>query len=265
MGEIVKMNSVDADPKKENLTANSPFVFNAENFRNPLSHFPSKQLEVIDVPVTIVSSDKDLEGYGKLVDDPINFTVENDNFEIVKWPLKGWRNLDPNTGDEGGTVEGNFEVNWKGDFYYGKNLAIVTDNNTYLDGLGTKDWKRANEKARIEQGSENIYLWMSDYHPDGGQLFFPKDAKIPFFVCLGQSKYGDDIKPEHMRGFYIPAGKGVYIHPGTWHNGIYVERNHTPATFFTRQGRVHARVSCSWVQEFGSILRLPLQMKKSTL
>jgi len=26
-------------------------------------------------------------------------------------------------------------VHWVGDFYYGKNLAIATVNNTYLDGL----------------------------------------------------------------------------------------------------------------------------------
>ena len=53
-----------------------------------------------------------------------------------------------------------------------------------------------------------IYLWMSDYHPDGGQLFFPKivqesnrgqtdlnvDAKFPMFACLGKNTHGDDIR-----------------------------------------------------------------------
>jgi hypothetical protein len=124
---------------------------------------------------------------------------------------------------------------------------------------------------------------MSDYHPDGGQLFFPRvpnssesdktsdsninntldspetsESKFPFFVCLGKNTYGDDIKPENMRGFKIPAGKGVYIHPGTWHNGVYINREYSPKTVFTRQGRVHARVSCSWAAEFDSLLRMKL-------
>ena len=27
------------------------------------------------------------------------------------------------------------EVKWEGDFFYGKNLAVATKNNSYLDGL----------------------------------------------------------------------------------------------------------------------------------
>ena len=54
---------------------------------------------------------------------------------LKKWPVSGWRQLDPDTGDEAGTTEGDFEVKWEGDFFYGKNLAVATKNNTYLDGL----------------------------------------------------------------------------------------------------------------------------------
>ncbi|CAE7667448.1 unnamed protein product [Symbiodinium sp. CCMP2456] len=56
---------------------------------------------------------------------------------------------------------------------------------------------------------------MSDYHPDGGQLFWPR-TPVPFTVCLGPASAGDDIKPEDMRAFHVPQGKGIYIHPGTW-------------------------------------------------
>ena len=59
-------------------------------------------------------------------------------------------------------------------------------------------------------GSEQLYLWMSDYHPDGGQLFWPAE-RIPFMVCLGQKEHGDNIQPAHMRAFLIPAGSGVYL------------------------------------------------------
>jgi hypothetical protein len=61
-----------------------------------------------------------------------------------------------------------------------------------------------------------------------------------------------------MRAFHVPAGKGVYIHPGTWHNGVYVHASYAPAQFLTRQGRVHARVSASWANEFNTLLRVPL-------
>lgn len=98
---------------------------------------------------------------------------------------------------------------------------------------------------------------MSDYHPDGGQLFFPL-TPIPFTVTLGLNIFGDDIKPTDMKTFYIPAGKGVYIHPGTWHNGVYITKEHSPATFLTRQGKVHARISCSWAVEFKVLLKVSL-------
>ena len=67
-------------------------------------------------------------------------------------------------------------------------------------------------------------------------------------------------RPENMVGFRIPPGKGLYIHPGTWHNGIYVNRKFSPLTVFTRQGRVHARVSASWVAEFDTLLKLNLPL-----
>ncbi|CAE8715290.1 unnamed protein product [Polarella glacialis] len=98
---------------------------------------------------------------------------------------------------------------------------------------------------------------MSDYHPDGGQLFWPRKA-VPFVACLGPPSRGDDIQPEDMRAFLVPRGLGLYIHPGTWPNGIYVDPqqfpSEGPACFLTRQGRVHAR----WAAEFGTLLRVPL-------
>eukprot|EP00938_MAST-03A_sp_MAST-3A-sp1_P004640 g4640.t1 len=227
------------------------FVFSPENFQNP--ELPDN-LRVVDVPVC-EANEESLDGFGKLVHDPNDFVTGN-GFEIVTWPHTGWRPLDPHTGDEAGTTEGDFEVHWTGDYFMGKNLAIASKNNTYLDGLGTVPENATYEDGHAQAGDE-IYLWMSDHHPDGGQLFWPR-TPVPFTVCLGKNEHGDDIKPELMRAFHVPKGKGVYIHPGTWHNGIYVAKEHTPATFLTRQGRVHARVSCSWAVEFGSLLRVPL-------
>ena len=233
----------------------APFVFNPENFRAPkLPH----GLKVQDVPV-LPATAENLEGYGRLISHRDEITVENGKFEIVPWPVSGWRSLDPHTGDEAGTTEGDFEVWWQGDYFNARNLAIASINNTYLDGLGAMP-----EHASIEAPSVSgdLYLWMSDYHPDGGQLFWPSEP-IPFMVCLGLSTYGDDIRPEYMRAFAVPAGSGVYMHPGTWHNGVYVHPDHAPATFLTRQGRVHGRVSASWAAEFNTMLRVPLHVLKT--
>jgi len=229
------------------------FIFTEENFRNPKL---ATGLNIVDVPL-VLATDQSLKGYGAIVHDPNDFTVEKGTFEIVPWPTQGWRTLDPGTGDEGGTTEGNFELEWRGDYYYGKNLAVLTTNNTYLGGLAVPP-EEANSKEPTGTKDE-ILLWMSDYHPDGAQMFWT-DQNIPFVVCLGRASFGDDITPQDMRSFYVPAGKGVYFHPGTWHNEAYILRKHSPATFFTRQGKVHARVSVNWAQEFKSLCRVKLTL-----
>ena len=83
------------------------FIFSSENFRTPNL---TKVNNIVELPIVDVKESKDLDGYGYLVDDIKDFTVESGNFEIVKWPTSGWRSLDPDTGDEAGTTEGDFEV-----------------------------------------------------------------------------------------------------------------------------------------------------------
>ena len=236
-----------------NTKISSPFIFTPENISKPILPMG---LKVIDIPLE-QATEENLKGFGYLVHHKDEFKVENGNFEIIRWPQIGWRPLDPETGDEAGTTEGYFDVNWKGDYYYGKNLAIVTANNYYLDGLGTLPEYATTYTPTLQK---YIYLWMSDYHPDGGQLFWPEKS-IPFVVTLGLNTKGDNIRPSDMRSFFVPAGLGIYMHPGTWHNGIYVHKEYTPARFLTRQGRIHARVSVSWASEFNSLLRVPLTLE----
>ena len=85
------------------------FIFTSDNFRSPNL---STVGNIVELPIVNVKDNKDLEGYGYLVEDVTKFTVESGNFEIVKWPTLGWRKLDPETGDEAGTTEGDFEVKW---------------------------------------------------------------------------------------------------------------------------------------------------------
>lgn len=235
----------------------SSYTFSSDGFRSP--DLPLG-LAVRDVPLKL-ATDESLVGLGCLVHDPDAFTCEKRTFEIVRWPQPGWRSLDPGTGDEAGTTEGDFEVWWEGDFFYGRNHAIATANNTYLDGLGAPPEQARKQGEEHRRSEEAIYLWMTDYHPDGGQLFWPRQP-VPFVVCLGPAAKGDAIQPEDMCAFAIPPGKGLYIHPGTWHNGFYVHPDETrdgPLTVLTRQGRVHARISVSWAHEFGTLLRVPLR------
>lgn len=243
-------------PRVPHIRKCSGFVFTPDNFVNPDLPAGLEILEVKAVEATPTS----LEGFGLLVDDPHDFTVADKTFQITTWPHTGWRPMDPQCGDEAGTVEGDFECHWVGDFFYGKNLAIATENNTYLDGLGAPPETATHDEADSTQSYENgghIYLWMSDHHPCGGQLFWPY-TPTPFTVALGKNTHGDDIKPHQMKAFHVPSGKGLYIHPGTWHNGIYVAKQHTPATLLTRQSAVHARISCSWANEFNTLLRVKL-------
>jgi hypothetical protein len=55
-------------------------------------------------------------------------------------------------------------VTWQGDYYIGKNLAVATTNNTYIDGLGVPP-EHASREESGERGGDCIHLWMSDYHP----------------------------------------------------------------------------------------------------
>jgi len=196
-----------------------------------------------EVPL-ILATDESVGDYGYLVENPAAFEIE-----IVQWPALGWRPVDAGTGDEGGVVEGIFHSEWQGDFLHGRNDAV---NGHYI--LGWSDNPGiANADASMTE-PERVLLWHLNYHPDGGQLFYPMD-KQPFVVPVALP--GDDLRLEDIVAFWCDGSRGLYIHPGIWHEGVF------PATaaqsFLDRQGKVHARVSCNVAQEFGVFLNVPLQ------
>ena len=98
-----------------------------------------------------------------------------------------------------------------------------------------------------------MLLWHANYHPDGGQLFFPLNGEA--FVCP-LALPGDDVKPENFVAFYVDEGKGLYIHPNVWHEAVFPLAPR--ASFYDEQGKVHARVSCNVAVEFGVFLAVPL-------
>ena len=150
-----------------------------------------------------------LKGYGQLVDDPAECTIE-----IVRWPATGRRPVDADSGDQGGTTSGDFAFWWEGDTMFGRNTAV---DDQYLLG-----WSRNPGEARTSGepsvARERLLLWHANYHPDGGQLFFPHDGE-PFVTALALP--GDDVTPDDFVTFYVDGGKGLYVHPNVWHEAVF--------------------------------------------
>jgi len=202
------------------------------------------ELRCVRVPV-VRATDETLRGYGRLVDDAHGFPIE-----IVTWPLAGWRAMDPGTGNEGGTTVGEFDFWWQGDALLGKNHAVGSSD--YVFGWSCDPQVARRDRQTVER--ERVLLWHANYHPDGGQLFFPL-AGEPFLAPLALP--GDDVKPEDFVAFYVDGGRGLYIHPNVWHEAVFPlgER----ARFHDEQGKVHARVSCNFAEEFGVLLEVRLR------
>ncbi|MEO8080598.1 MAG: ureidoglycolate lyase [Caldimonas sp.] len=195
------------------------------------------------VTMPVVDADRQtLEGYGRLVDDPAQCPVE-----IVRWPAQGRRPIDDDTGDQAGTTEGIFVSEWQGDILYGRNEAV--------DGHYVLAYAEPPESARTDhaEAPQRMMLWHANYHPDGGQLFFPLDRR-PFYVPLALA--GDDVTPERFVCFRLDGTRGLYIHPNIWHEGVFALEG--TQRFLDRQGAVHARVSVEFAREFGCLLEAPI-------
>ena len=198
----------------------------------------------IEIPL-IEATNKSLKGYGYLVDD-----FDKCEIEIVKWPKQGWREIDEGTGNEGGTTEGPFEAWWKKGILYGKNFAVKHNSEYDKDGeylLGYNYDPGDPGNKPIKEDPEKIYIWHVNYHPDGGQLFFPDNNK-PFISPLALP--GDDVSPNSFKAFYFDGSHGLYIHPNVWHEGIFPIKG--KAIFRGKQGKVHARVSIDILKEFNT-------------
>lgn len=205
-----------------------------------------------DVPATlpwhtstiVKATPESLKGYGVLVDDYKNFPLE-----IVTWPKEGGRPIDFGTGNQAGTKNGIFDFWWEGDFFFGKNHAV---NDEYLLGWAVNPGDADRNKTNTEVPKQ-VLLWHANYHPDGGQLFFPLDGS-PYIVPLALP--GDDVTPAKFVSFYFDGSQGVYIHPNVWHEGIFPLA--LKASFYDAQGSVHARVSVNFPAEFDLFLEVPL-------
>jgi len=141
-----------------------------------------------ETPIKI-ATEASLKGYGCLVDDPKTFPIE-----IVRWPAQGWRPIDLNSGDQGGVTEGLFEFCWKGETLYARNNAV---GDSYL--FGWSNWPEEAATGSCDRLRERALIWRANYHPDGGQLFYPLNGQS-FVIPLALP--GDDVTPEKFTTFW---------------------------------------------------------------
>ncbi len=105
-----------------------------------------------------------------------------------------------------------------------------------------------------------MLLWHCNYHPDGGQIFAPRDGAA--FVAL-LARPGDAVTLEDFVAFRFDGRFGVHIDPGVWHQPVFPLG--ARAVFDDRQGRVHACVACDFLGEFGAYVGVPLLPSSASL
>ena len=141
----------------------------APNYLNP--EIPSG-LKRVTIPIVEATAES-LAGYGHIVSD-----TDEVEIEIVRWPAQGHREVDPDSGDEGGTTEGLFICEWKGDILYGSNSAV---SGHYILGYGTEP-KKADEHHTRDP--KTLLVWHANYHPDAVSAFFLKRKNRSSFPWL---------------------------------------------------------------------------------
>jgi len=152
-------------------------------------------------------------------------------------------------------VEGDFRVRWVGDILYGDNLTVgVSFKLDVPCGRRTADGSQ-----------DHILVRQVNYHPDGGQIFFPQPGGRPFVMLLARADTGDDVRPEHFRAFYFDGSVGFHIAPGVWHFAPYIKPpsgsgEKAEMMFNNKQGSVYACVAADTVKEFGVYLKVPLEL-----
>ena len=210
-------------------------------------NMPSLQqsnISVIKVP--IIQADKDsFAAFGKLV-----YDYPNEDVIIETWPAPGWREVEAGTGNEGGITEGSFEFARRGGIMTGRNHAV--------DGHYITGWFSDPATASFDESKVNyqqVYVREANYHPDGGQVFYPVDG-TPFVALLALP--GDDISPLDFIAFYCDGSFGIQIYPNVWHQPVFPLAD--KARFVGKQGKVHACIACDLITEFGCYLSVPLAL-----
>jgi ureidoglycolate lyase len=191
----------------------------------------------------VLATPESLRGYGRTVAE-----FAREPVTIVTWPRPGRRPIVPGTGNEAGVVQDRFVMERRGEVQHAVNLAV---GRSYITGWFT-DPAIASE-ARAAADTSRIYTHEANYHPDGGQVFSPRDGAA--FVAL-LAKPGDDVRPADFVAFFCDGSFGIHIDPGVWHQPVFPLG--AAADFDNKQGRVHACIAVDFISEFGCYLEVPL-------
>lgn len=200
-------------------------------------------IQVVEAPL-VVATEENFKEYGTFEE-----SYDEADIRIVTWPAPGWRQVDPGTGDEGGITQGAFECWWEGQLLRARNMAV---GGNYVCAWCADPGKASVDKPATDRS--RIYLRHANYHPDGSQLFCPRNRE-PFVAPLALP--GDDVKPQDFVAFYCDGSFGINIHAGIWHEAVFPLSERS--TFDGKQGKVHARISCDFVGEFSTYLAVPMR------
>lgn len=212
-----------------------------------LSQMPSIErgdVGVHPVPIRPATSET-LRGFGRLVGDFASASVD-----IMQWPAPGRRPVVPGTGMGGGLVHGDFAMQRQGSLLFAENHAV---RRRYVTGWYCDPATASPTDAVVD--TRRIFTHEANYHPDGGQVFFPRGGAA--FVAL-LAPPGDEVRPEAFVAFYFDGRCGVHIAPGVWHQPAFPTAD--CAVFDDKQGAVHACVSVDFIAEFGVLLEVPLRL-----
>ena len=201
-------------------------------------------INVHQVPL-IVANKESFEDAGFGV---IEHSFEEAVVDIVVWPKQGWREVVPGTGDEGGITQGEFVFTWEGDMAVARNHAV---DGHYVTGWFTDPVHASFDSDEVDRS--RIFVREANYHPDGSQVFYPKNGS-PFVALLALP--GDDVKPEDFIAFYCDGSFGIKIFPNVWHQPLFPIADR--AVFDDKQGKVHACIAVDFVEEFSTYLSVPL-------
>ena len=213
------------------------------------------EYKIHDIEI-IKATPESFKDYGNFV-----YDFQSEKVEIVPWPLNGTRKLHPGTGIGGGEIEGENRYVYNNDTdglkkLFAHNMAVKDFNNKYITGLVDLDnlsgFKKKEDNSIF---STTILLRECNYHPDGGQVFYPLEKK-PFIAVLALP--GDDVKPENFVGFYFEGDHGLQIKPNIWHFPMYPIYKYDSLNFIGKQGKVHGCVCVDFIEEFNVVLRLQI-------
>ncbi|MBL6448697.1 ureidoglycolate lyase [Fulvivirga sp. 29W222] len=178
-----------------------------------------------ETPIEI-ATDKNIAPFGVLVDDYQEYKEKPDSSGSV------------------------FNFWWKGNSIYSEDES---KNDRTL--LGWSVVPEETEGADLNRAQ--ALLWNACQYPDAGQLYYPLRGE-DYIIVLAESH--SDIKPNHFRSFHITGGKGIYIHPGIWQEGI-IPLNER-ASFYIQRDTENQKC-INFTEDMGSFLVIPLKTVRS--